>query len=79
MTGSSTWASGFIFGSAAGLTNNGTLTVTGRDNKYLGGLYMSAKRNKEAADHLEKYLQLDPKARDADQIRNTIKDLRSKQ
>jgi len=48
-------------------------------HKYLGGLYMSAKRNKEAADHLEKYLQLDPKARDADQIRNTIKDLRSKQ
>ena len=27
-----------VFGSAAGLTNNGTLTVAGRDNKYLGGL-----------------------------------------
>ncbi len=47
-------------------------------HKYLGGLYMSAKRNKEAADQLEKYLQLDPKAKDADQIRTTIKDLRSK-
>ena len=48
-------------------------------HKYLGGLYMSAKRNKDAADQLEKYLQLDPKARDAEQIRNTIKELRSKQ
>lgn len=48
-------------------------------HKYLGGLYMSAKKNKEAADELEKYLQLDPKARDAEQIRGTIKDLRSKQ
>jgi TolA-binding protein len=48
-------------------------------HKYLGGLYLSAKRNKEAADHLEKYLQLDPKAKDADQVRGTIKDLRGKQ
>ena len=47
-------------------------------HKYLGGLYLSAKRNKEAADHLEKYLQLEPKAKDADQIKNTIKDLRAK-
>lgn len=47
-------------------------------HKYLGGLYISAKRNKEAADHLEKYLQLEPKAKDADQIKNTIKDLRAK-
>ena len=48
-------------------------------HKYLGGLYMSAKRNKEAADHLEKYLALEPKAKDADQIRGTIKELREKQ
>ena len=47
-------------------------------HKYLGGLYMSAKRNNEAADQLEKYLQLDPKAKEAEQIRTTIKDLRSK-
>ncbi|MFY9622016.1 MAG: tetratricopeptide repeat protein [Pyrinomonadaceae bacterium] len=47
-------------------------------HKYLGGLYISAKRNKDAADHLEKYLQLEPKAKDADQIKNTIKDLRAK-
>jgi tetratricopeptide (TPR) repeat protein len=48
-------------------------------HKYLGGLYMSARKNKEAADELEKYLALDPKAPNAEQIRGTIKDLRSKQ
>ena len=48
-------------------------------HKYLGGLYMSAKRHKEAAEHLEKYLQLEPKAKDAEQISNTIKELRAKQ
>jgi uncharacterized protein HemY len=45
-------------------------------HKYLGGLYMSNKRSKDAADQLEKYLQLEPKAKDADQIRHTIEDLR---
>lgn len=48
-------------------------------HKYLGGLYMSMKKNKEAADELEKYLKLDPKAPEADRIKGTIKDLRSKQ
>ena len=48
-------------------------------HKFLGGLYMSARRNKEAADELEKYLKLDPKAADADRIKGTIKDLRSRQ
>jgi len=48
-------------------------------HKYLGGLYMSAQKNKEAADELEKYLTLDPKAPDAERIKGTIKDLRSKQ
>lgn len=47
-------------------------------HKYLGGLYMSARRNKEAADELEKYLKLDPKAPDAERIRGTVKELRSK-
>jgi hypothetical protein len=61
------------------------LTISnGGDNlalahRYLGGLYMNFKRNKEAADELEKYLQLDPKANDAERIKGTIKDLRSKQ
>jgi len=48
-------------------------------HKYLGGLYMSVKKNKEAADELEKYLKLDPKAPDAERIKGTIKDLRSKE
>ncbi|MDX6531438.1 MAG: hypothetical protein QOH41_3728 [Blastocatellia bacterium] len=48
-------------------------------HKFLGGLYMNARRNKEAAAELEKYLQLDPKAPNADQIRGTIKELRAKQ
>ena len=61
------------------------LTITnGGENiplahKYLGGLYMSAQKNQQAADELEKYLKLDPKAADADRIKGTIKDLRSKQ
>ena len=47
-------------------------------HKYLGGLYMNdSGKKKEAADELEKYLQLDPKARDADRIRDTIKKLRN--
>ncbi len=47
-------------------------------HKYLGGLYMNDNsRKKEAADELEKYLQLDPKARDADRIKETIKKLRN--
>ena len=45
-------------------------------HKFLGGLYISVHKNKEAADELEKYLQLDPKAANADQLRNTIKELR---
>ena len=48
-------------------------------HKYLGGLYMSTHKNQQAADELEKYLKLDPKAADADRIKGTIKELRSKQ
>lgn len=47
-------------------------------HKYLGGLYMSAGKNKEAADELEKYLRLDPKAPNEERIRGTIKELRGK-
>jgi Flp pilus assembly protein TadD len=46
-------------------------------HRYLGGLYQSAHLNKEAADELEKYLNLDPKAADAERIRGIIKELRS--
>lgn len=45
-------------------------------HRTLGGLYMSAHQNKEAADELEKYLALDPKAPDADRIKDTVKQLR---
>jgi Flp pilus assembly protein TadD len=48
-------------------------------HKYLGGLYLSAHQNAAAADELEKYLGLDPKAADADRIKSTIKELRAKQ
>lgn len=48
-------------------------------HKYLGGLYFSAHKNSAAADELEKYLSLDPKAADAERIKGTIKDLRAKQ
>lgn len=47
-------------------------------HKFLGGLYLGSK-NPKAADELEKYLKLDPKAADAERIKGTIKDLRSKQ
>ncbi len=46
-------------------------------HKYLGGLYMNNPNKKqEAANELEKYLTLDPKAPDAEKIKGTIKDLR---
>jgi len=47
-------------------------------HKILGGLYMSSKKNQQAADELEKYLKLEPKASDADRIKGTIKELRDK-
>jgi len=48
-------------------------------HKYLGGLYMSMQKPQQAAEELEKYLSLDPKAPDADRIKGTIKDLKNKQ
>lgn len=45
---------------------------------YLGGIYWGRREYKRAADELEKYLQLAPKAPEAERIRATIKDLRSK-
>ena len=47
-------------------------------HKYLGGLYMGSNKKLEAADELEKYLKLDPKAADAERIKGTIEDLRKK-
>jgi len=48
-------------------------------HKFLGGLYLSSGKSRQAADELEKYLKLDPKAADAERIKATIKDVRSKQ
>jgi tetratricopeptide (TPR) repeat protein len=45
---------------------------------YLGGLYWRAGKFRLAADELEKYLVLEPKATNAEKIRATIKDLRIK-
>lgn len=46
---------------------------------YLGGVYWQTGKLQQAADELETYLKLEPKAPQADKIRGTIKDLRSKQ
>ena len=37
---------------------------------------LSTHKNKEAADELEKYLKLEPKAPDAEKIKTSIKELR---
>lgn len=46
---------------------------------YLGGLYWRKNEYKLAADELEKYLRYTPAAQDAPRIKQTIKDLRSKE
>ena len=51
-------------------------TKVGQAHYYLGGLYWRAGDYKRAADALEQYLLLDPKASNAEKIRATIKDLR---
>lgn len=45
---------------------------------YLGGLYWQTGSFRQAADELEIFLKLEPKAINAERIRNTIKDLRAK-
>jgi len=45
---------------------------------YLGGLYWQTGSYKQAADELETYLKLEPKAANADKLKGTIKELRSK-
>jgi tetratricopeptide (TPR) repeat protein len=47
-------------------------------HRGLGGIYMRKGMNKQAVGELEKYLQLAPKARDADKIRQTITELKTK-
>ena len=45
---------------------------------YLGGLCWKRSDYARAVEHLEKYLQQTPNAPDAERVRNTIKDLRSR-
>lgn len=50
----------------------------GQAHYYLGGLYWRAGDYKRAADQLEQYLNVYPKASNAEKVRATIKDLRVK-
>ncbi|MBV9958455.1 MAG: tetratricopeptide repeat protein [Acidobacteria bacterium] len=58
------------------------LTTGGDDlslpHRYLGGIYWGRRDYKRAAEELEKYLKLAPKASDAEQTKNAIKELRRK-
>lgn len=45
---------------------------------YLGGVYWQIGSFKQAADELDAYLKLEPKAANAEKVRNTIKELRAK-
>jgi Tfp pilus assembly protein PilF len=47
-------------------------------HRYLGGIYLQKKRPSEAAAELQKYLELVPRAPDADRLKDTIADLRKK-
>ncbi len=48
-------------------------------HKMLSGIYWEKKQYKLAADELEKYLKILPAAKDAETVRQVIKDLRSRQ
>jgi Flp pilus assembly protein TadD len=50
----------------------------GMANYYLGGIYWKKQDYPHAVEHLEKYLLLTPNAADAERVRATIKDLRSR-
>jgi Flp pilus assembly protein TadD len=45
---------------------------------YLGGIYWQTGSLKQAADELETFLKLEPKAPNAEKLKNTIKELRAK-
>jgi tetratricopeptide (TPR) repeat protein len=48
-------------------------------HRYLGGIYWGKRDYKRAADELETYLKLSPKAADAERTKAAIKELRAKQ
>jgi regulator of sirC expression with transglutaminase-like and TPR domain len=59
------------------------LSLKGGENlaaahKYLGGIYMQKNQNAEAAAELQKYIDLMPKAADAEKIKATIGELKKK-
>lgn len=58
-----------------------TISIGGEEateaHRYLGAVYIEKRESLRAADELEQYLKLAPKAKDADKIRSIIKDLRS--
>lgn len=65
----------------AELTLKKAVSLKGGENlaqahKYLGGIYMQKKNNAEAIAELQKYVQLVPKASDAEKIKTTIEDLK---
>ena len=53
-------------------------TQLGLAHYYLGGIYWGRGAYRQAADELETYLRLTPNAQDAERVRRTIKELRSK-
>lgn len=58
---------------AVGLPGGDKLALA---HRYLGGIYLQKGKKKEAADELEIYVTLSPKAPDVDRIKETIKSLR---
>lgn len=50
----------------------------GAAHKYLGGIYWARRDYKRAANELETYLKLSPRAPDAEQVKGTIKELRAR-
>jgi regulator of sirC expression with transglutaminase-like and TPR domain len=59
------------------------LTMKGGENlslahRYLAALYIQKNKNTEAAAELQKYLDMNPKAPDADKLKTTIEDLKKK-
>ena len=54
-------------------------TEVAQAHRYLGGIYWAKREYKKAADELETYLKLSPKAADAEKTQAAIKELRSKQ
>jgi Tfp pilus assembly protein PilF len=59
-----------------------TITIGGEEaveaHRYLGAVYIEKHDSARAADELDAYLNLAPKAKDADRIRTIVKDLRSR-